>query len=222
MNVCLNFYGQPKNIQNLREMYDKYLYNEKYNYYIVYTTWKTENVELFRSFFPDAYINQIDCPDETNELYKDITTHYNVDPTNLANRRNIQGFFLGLYSKDYSRHTIMECENKNNIFFDVIVSLRPDIKLNKNVSMHFEKFVENTIYVASNPCYDIYRQGAYPGQFDMSKRNDMMYLLDFIKIINKCTVDGTNFFHGETSLYKLIKLKNLQIVFMDFEAFVFQ
>jgi hypothetical protein len=222
MNVCLNFYGQPKNIRNLRDVYDKYLYNEKYNYHIVYTTWKTENVELFRSFFPNAYINQIDCPDETNEIYKNITMNYNIDPTNLAGRKNIQGFFLGLYSKDYSRNTILEYETQNNIKFDLIVSLRPDTNLNANVSLHFEKFVENEIYVASDPCYNIYQQGAYPAAFDMAKRDVMMYLLDFIKIINYCTLNGTNIFHGETSLYKLIKIKNLQIVFLDFHASVYQ
>ncbi len=222
MNICLNFYGRPKNIQNLKDVYDKYLYNEKYNYHIVYTTWKTENIDKFRSFFPNAYINQIDCPDETNELYKNITTNYNVDPTNLANGRNIKGFFLGMYSKDYSRHTIVEYEEQNNIKFDIIVSLRPDIKLDKNVSVYFDKFVNNTIFVGSDPCYDIYNQGAYPHQFDMANRNDMLQLLDFITILNTCTVDGTNFFHGETSGYKILKRKNLQIFYLDFYAFVYQ
>ena len=95
-------------------------------------------------------------------------------------------------------------------------------EIHSEIPVHFDKFVNNTIFVSSDPCYDIYNQGAYPHQFDMANRNDMLQLLDFITILNTCTVDGTNFFHGETSGYKILKRKNFQIFYLNFYAFVYQ
>lgn len=225
MKICLNFYGQPKNIYNLKEMYDKYIYNSDYEIYIVYTTWKTENIDTFKNIFPNAYINLIDTPSTENDVYMDIINNYNLDITNLCGKKSINGYFLGLYSRDYSRNTIINFEITNNIKFDIILTTRPDIKLKNNISIYFDEInndTNNTIFVGSDPCFNIYNECSYPDVLCMSKRDTMMNLLDFINILKHCTLNNKKIFHPETSAFKLIKYKNLNIKYLNFYVFVHQ
>jgi hypothetical protein len=224
IKICLNFWGQPKNIQNLHNIYLNYLYDSKYDFVFLYTTWKSENITIFKNFFPNSYINLIDLPSENDVNYMDIVNNYNLDETNKCNGRIIKNYFLGLYCKDYTRNTITNVEVENNIKFDIILTLRPDIRLNTNIS-HFYEEINNTsktIFVASQPRFDIYNQGCYPDALCISKRDEMFHLLEFINVLKLCTLNNTNIFHPETSSYKLIMNKNLLIKHLDFFAFLYQ
>lgn len=224
IKVCLNFWGQPKNIQNLQNMYESFIYDPQYDFFIVYTTWNSENITTFKNFFPTSYINLIDLPSTNDPNYMDIVNNYTLDWTNKANGRLIKSYFLGLYCKDYSRNTINNFETNNNIKFDIILTLRPDTKLFTNIS-HFYKEINNTsntICVASEPRYDIYREGSYPDALCISKRNEMFQLLDFINELKLNTLYNTNIFHPETASYKIIVNKNLLIKYLDFNAGLYQ
>lgn len=224
IKVCLNFWGQPKNMQNLQDIMSKYLYDSKFDFFILYTTWKSENITTFKIFFPNSYINLIDLPPYDDVNYMDIINNYDLDVTNKNNGRTINNYFLGLYCKDYTRNTITDFEVERNIKFDIILTLRPDINLNTNIS-HFYEEINNTsktIFVASEPRFDIYNQGSYPDVLCISKRDEMLELLELINSLKFCILDNTNNFHPETSSYKLIMNKNLLIKYLNFYAFLYQ
>ena len=224
LKVCLNFWGQPKNIQNLQYIYEKFLHDPQYDFFVLYTTWKSENITSFKNIFPSSYINLIDLPSDNDLNYIDIVNNYDLDSSNKGNGRIINNYFLGMYSKDYTRNTINCFENNNNIKFDIIVTLRPDIRLFTNISYYYTEIYNtcNTIFVASEPRYDIYREGAYPDALCISKRNEMFLLLEFINELKSNTLNNTNVFHPETTSYKIIINKQLLIKYLNFNAFVYQ
>ena len=226
MKICFNFIGQPKNIYNLQEMYHSFLHDPNNECYIVYTTWKTENVTEFQTIFPNAYIHLIDIPNEdTNIVFKNLITNYDLDYSNKINGRILKNTILGFYGRDYSRNTIIEYENMNHIKFDIVITLRPDIKLTQNISLLYNdiynnNYINNTIFVGNDPCWNIHNEGAYPDALSISKRDDMIYLLDYMNILHNCTLNNTNIFHPETTHFKIIQQKKLYISYLPFYAFI--
>lgn len=246
MKICFNFVGQPKNIYNLQEMYNSYLHDPVNECYILYTTWKTEDTTEFQTIFPNAYIHLIDIPNEDeNSVFKNLITNYELDITNIRNGNFLKHTMLGFYCRDYSRHTIIQYENINHIKFDIIITLRPDIKLKQNIfvyyndifddsdlkldiSPHYDSIYNDFIYsdkkhilfVGNDPCWDVYYEGAYPAALSISKRDDMIYLLDFMDILHNCTLHNKNIFHPETAYFKIVQQKKLNIVYLPFYSFM--
>lgn len=232
--VCINFSGLPKNIDKLLDTYNTNIYSQEYEYHILYTTWVTEDVSKFREALPFAYIKQIERPDSSGHSYYDeylyICNNYNYDRTNIASNKLFFNYFLGQFIRDQSRHTIIEYEKIHTIQFDIIITTRPDIKINdSNISIYFNQILENkkrALYVANSPIIDIYNCGSYPDALIMGQREHMLYLLDYAYIIRFCALYedpiNKNIIHPETTSYKITQHKNIPLINLEFFAFVYQ
>jgi hypothetical protein len=40
MNICINFFGQPRFVNNANYIYNNFIKDEINNFYVLYTTWK--------------------------------------------------------------------------------------------------------------------------------------------------------------------------------------
>ena len=232
-HICINFAGQPKNIYNLLETYNNYIYNPDYIYHILYTTWVNEDITKFCEIFPNAYSKQIERPDISGHPYYDeylyICNSYIYDRTNIASNKLFFNYFLGQFIRDQSRYTITEYEKIHNIQFDIIITTRPDIKIERaNISMYFNQILENkkrALYIANSPVIDIYNCGSYPDALIMGQREHMLYLLDYVYIIRFCAIYedpvNKNIIHPETTSYKIAKHKNIPLIELPFFAFIF-
>jgi hypothetical protein len=218
MKVCINYFGQPRKLEVMNITYDTFLKDDKNDIHILWTTWKSENINEFMTIFPNAYINQIDEPNMDN--YSHITTKYRMDPG--SPNKTIDHYIKGLYVKYKSSDTISNYEYNNNINFDIIITTRIDTYINS--SGKFNKYYDdiinkNSVFVGSGPKFNVYNNGAYPDVISIAKPDIMKKSLNQISIIDKCNVNNTNWFHPETSFYKSFIAQNINVVELDFLAF---
>jgi hypothetical protein len=222
MNICLNYYGQVRNNNITTEIYEKYINDKNNNIYILYTTWDIEDITLFKNYFKDSYIRQINIP--KLDEYSEIINNYKMDPTNP--NKSIDHYLLGLYIKKESYDTIHSFEEEKSIKFDIIISIRTSIYINNKVSDYYTTILDNsndendTIFVANRPCFKNYDDESLPDVFYITKNKVVMKnVLSQIDILKDCLVTNTNFFHPETSFYKSLNHFNLNIVKLDLYAF---
>ena len=226
INVCLNYYGQPRNIDITRDTYYKFIHIDdnkhklpfNVKYHIIYTTWKSEDVSKFKQLFPCSYIEQIEEPNMEN--YNFLIENYKVDITNPY--KNINHYIKGFHIKKSSFKTIEKYENDNNINFDFIITIRPDIYLNNYLPKFYElinKKLDNTVYTAVEPKFAVYNSPALPDVICISNKKTMEKILNQLSILEHCTVNGSNFFHPETSFYNALRYYNLNIINLNFKAF---
>ena len=223
MNICLNYYGQVRNNSITTETYKKYIDDKKNNIYVLYTTWDTENVTQFKDYFTNSYIRQINVPNLYDE-YSDIINKCKMDPTNP--HKSITHYLFGLYIKKESYNTINTFEEEKNIKFDVIISMRTSVYINNNISNYYNAILNNvndehcTVFVANEPCFDVYNQGALPDVFYITRNKSVMKnVLSEIDILDHCLITNTNFFHPEASFYKSLAHFKLNIVKLKLFAF---
>lgn len=62
MNICVNYWGQPRLMDVIKNVYDTQIKDDSNNFHICYSTWKTEDVSTFKRIFPNSYIKQYDMP----------------------------------------------------------------------------------------------------------------------------------------------------------------
>lgn len=211
MNICLNYYGQPRILNSTKSNYDNFN-ADKHNLHILYTTWNTESIDEFRLLFPHAYIKQIEKPNI--DKFKDYLTKYSMDPSNP--NKTILHYLYGLYIKQKSQETIKEYPVK----FDVILTLRTDCQIRGGpISKFFNNIQPNCIYVANSPGYDIYHTGSIPDMLCIATPETMMTILNQLDLFYKCCVNETNFLHPETSFYNYNVLCGIHIIRLLFEAF---
>jgi len=222
MNICLNYYGQLRNNSITTETYKKYIDDYNNNIYVLYTTWDTENVTPFKDYFTDSYIRQIDIPNL--DKYSEMINKYQMDPTNSY--KSFTHFLLGLYIKKESYNTINAFEEEKNIKFDIIISMRTSVYINNNVSKYYNTILDNvnnehyTVFVANEPCFNVYNQGSFPDVFYITKNKSVMKnVLSQIDILDDCLVTNTNYFHPETAFYKSLIYFKLNIVKLNLFAF---
>jgi len=219
-NICINYFGQCRDIKTTEQIYNEFIKTNDPNieYTILYTTWKDEDTTEFANLFPNAYIKKYDYPDLND--YKNIINNYSMDPTNVANKKTLIYYLLGLYIKKMSYYTI---EDVSHMKFDCIVSLRTYIYIyDLHLSTIYNNIEKETVYVANSPKYDIYLrigQPALPDVIFISDKNTMKYILHQIDIIGNCNVKNTNAFHPESSFYNSLAFFNLKIMCCNFRAF---
>ena len=221
MNICLNYYGQMRNNTITTDIFEKYINDTNNNIYVLYTTWSVEDITLFKDYFKNSYIRQINIPDL--DEYSEIIDKYSMDGTNC--HKSLQHYLLGLYIKKESYNTINSFEEEKNIKFDIIISMRTSICINNKISNYYSTILDNndesTIFVANRPCFKIYNDESLPDVFYISKNKFVMKkVLSQIDILNHCLVTNTFFFHPETSFYKSLYYYNLNIVKLDLYAFL--
>ena len=225
MNICLNYYGLPRNSEITKFTFNKHIHtnDNNINYYVLYTTWENENVDEFKKIFPNSYINFIEKPDI--QKYNYIINNYNLDPGNP--HKTIDHYVLGMYIKKMSYTTITNFEKNNNINFDFIITIRPDIYLNNHLSNFYDfintnlknKDLNNTVYVANTPKFDVYGQPALPDVMFISDKDTSKKILEQLDILVNCTLKDTNIFHPESSFYNAITFLKINIHELNLFAF---
>ena len=217
MKICINYYGQPRDNAIPLDTYKNFIKDDENEIYILYTTWDSEDTTVFENLFTPLkpYINKVEVPN-LNE-YQEIMNKYNMDPTNWY--KNNESYFLGMYIKKESYKTIEKFKQEKSIDFDMIISLRTSIYLfNRKLSLFYSKILSNpdSVYIASDPCFNVYNEGAAPDVFYITINEDITKkVLSQLDILEKCLVNGKNFFHPETSFYKSLTYHNLNIVKLD-------
>lgn len=231
MKIGIIFTGQPRTILQTYENIKNSIMDNKHEYKIYYFTWKSEDITIFKSVFPQADIYQIEPPTINNELF---TTWINADikrwvPEEDGTNMLLFTYFLQLYIRNYAGETINSI-NKN-MCFDLLLHLRPDIVFSKEITQYYNNINNDTIYITENPQYY-----TFPSLLSM---NDFMCLGKPIEIINTLQLlnyipnlsikdnikdlfskTWNNFVHPETSLYiyisvllyyKVILIDNLKL-----------
>ena len=221
LNICLNYYGQPRDTEITKNTFNTFINTNNINYYIVYTTWKDEKIDEFQQLFPNSYINLVDKPDMQN--YDNLINNYRLDNSSILNRKSLEHYIMGLYIRKMSYTSIIAFEEKNNINFDFIVSLRPDIYLDNHLCNFYDIIrtnLDNVVYVANNPTFAIYyNQPALPEGMFISNKINSKKILEQLDILDKCVVNNTNFFHPESSFYNAITFLQINIYNLNLSAF---
>ena len=223
MNICLNYYGQPRNIDLAKSMFDKYIKTEQnVTYHILYTTWVTEDVTNLKKAFSTAFIKQYELPNLSN--YENITKKFMMDPTNP--NKTIEHYLLGFYIKKMSDITINEYVNINNVTFDFIITMRTDIYLSANIHDHYTNIMnnigDNTVFVAHAPKFIVYGgegQNALPDVMFIANKHVTEKIVKQIDILDKCSVKNHKFFHPESSFYNMLEINKFKIYEIPIKAF---
>lgn len=219
MPICINYYGQPRELERTKRVYDEFLESSSHDVYICYTTWDTESIKEFRELFPKAYIRQIPLPD-TEALYSDIIKRHSIDPSNRS-RKSMAHYILGLHIKKHSYYTIEQLSQDIGATFDLVVSLRTDVYLYDFIIKDtYDTTVKtNTAYVANAPKFNIYGEFGLPDVFYLSDMPTMQKILFQLDIIDECVVPGKKFFHPETSFHVSLVRMKLDIIQLPLRAF---
>ena len=220
INICLNYYGQPRDTEITKNTFNTFINtSNNINYHIVYTTWKDENIDAFQQLFPNSYINLVDKPDMQN--YDNLINNYRIDDSNNW-RKSMEHYIIGMYIKKMSYTTINDFEEKNNINFDFIVSLRTDTYLDNHLCNFYDiigRNLDNVVYVANNPTFAVHNQPALPDVMFISNKNTSKKILEQLDVLDKCAVNNTNFFHPESSFYNAITFLKINIYKLSLSAF---
>ena len=231
IKICINYWGQTRNYEShARDIYNSRTVppnsNENnYEYHILYSTWKDENIELFQNLFPEAYIKQYDKPDM--EQYKNIIDNYKLDKSQPPSK-SLERYLCGLHIKKISTDTIIEYQQIKNINFDIVVSLRVDCNIfDGNLFDYYNKILEtnknninnNEIYFANEMRYDIYNQGGVPDTLFIGNLNNVLLASKQIDIIEQISLKNTNEIHPETAFYKACIALGLDVKYLPFNAF---
>ncbi len=222
MNICVNFFGQPKFVNNAKYIYNNFIKDNSNNFHILYTTWEDENIEVFENDFPGAFIRKIKKPDES-VFDKDLLENYKMDYSNA--HKTMSRYLYGFYIKAQSKETVLEYERTHNIEFDVIVTVRIYTKLKNSISPYYERIKNDSenVYVASERLFNIHNSPSYPDTFVASNRSIGLDILDCFDVLKESTIHNSKIFHPETSAYNIIKNKGHKFFYMpNFYAFVIE
>ncbi len=221
MNICLNYWGQPRELKIIKEIYDTQIYDNKYNFYVLFTTYKNEDVKKFVEYFPNSYINQIDDINEND--YEEIVKEYTFEHWS----NNILHYIRGINLRSKSYETINNYIKEKNIKFDLVLTLRPDSDIYDckfyNLYDHIFEVLNknpNILICADKPAFDVHQCGTIPDALFISKMDTIEKILKFpnFKIISV----SNNVVHPETASYKHVKSQNIDICYLNFYAFKYE
>jgi hypothetical protein len=220
MNICVNIFGQIKNIEYLKQTIETSILDNNNKFHILFTTWNDTDINQMKNIFPNCYIKQYNSPDLIN--YEHLICNYKLDITQISEKK-MERYLLGFYIKSKCQETIIEYENNNNIKFDIIITIRTYTRLYNEayLQQYYSILKENIIYTAEEPSFAIYSMPAYPDTFTMSKRDCGLDILNVFDVLEKCTINNTNIFHPETSAYQIVIKKNFSIIKLPFNAFLY-
>jgi hypothetical protein len=217
MNICINYYGQIRDIEDCKYMFDNYIFETRNKYHILFTTWEDENIKPFIEKFSESFISTNKQVDES-AFDKGLLTKYTIDRTQRKDK-TLFHYLKGLYIRNKTIDTILMYEKNKNIKFDLIITLRIDTTISNALSDFYKNVMDKNICVANEPRFNIYDTGSYPDCLCFSNRDNMLNILDCLKDIEKCCVKDTNFFHPETTSYNIIINKKLDITYCLFNSF---
>jgi hypothetical protein len=197
-------------------MYETQINDKINNFYICYTTWKTEDVTKFKRIFPNSYINQIDHPDLTSDKYKNIIANFKYDSYNP----DIKHYILGLHVREQSLNTVSSYQKYINVKFDFIITIRPDTEIKENTLFNFYSLIHLNpayIYVPDRPRYDIYNKGTVPDALIITNMNSLKEIFKFPNF-NDIKVNG-NLIHPESATGQMIQFSKIKCIFLNIFSF---
>jgi hypothetical protein len=220
MNICINIYGKPQFTEYLEHTLKNLLIDKHHTYHILYTTWTTEDTSFLSNTFPEAYIRQVEIPN-SSVFDSDLLQSYKLDVTQRPGKTMLY-WLLGYYVRYKSADTILEYETKHNITFDMILTIRTYTKINRPIQEFYNQIKDGNVYVADRIKFQIYNEPAFPNTIVISNRNVGIDILNYFDIFKQAALENTTIFHPETSEYKMIKLKQYNIVSLPFEAYIYE
>lgn len=216
MNICVNYWGQPRLMNIIEGVYKTQIDDNINNFHICYSTWKTEDITKFKEIFPNSYVKQYDFPDLEN--YKEIIKKYEYH--HYSN--DIARYIFGLFIRDKSINTINEYMNMKNIEFDFIITIRPDSNIYDGILNKYYSIIKenvNLLHTATHPRYDVYNEGAVPDALLISNYNNMKKILKFPNF-ETIAVNG-NIVHPETATGKNIIHNKISVNYLNLSSFRF-
>jgi len=215
MKICILYTGQIR--INEIEKNINFLMDDENEYFILLNTWNDQDVSEFKNIFSNSIIKFNERP--TDDLVNKISENANIVYPNCY----INPFYNYTCSL-YIKYKSIEFLEEINIAFDVIVILRTDTKLWKNISYLYKNIEDNSIYTPIGPTFDIsgdvlYGQNSCSDVIFFGKPETIKLALNQINNIDVTKYNG-NYIHPETSLCNYFKYLNLNIVRCQFDAFL--
>ena len=205
MNICINIYGQQRNLDNTIKTINQIIDNTN-KFTILYTGWNHEEM-LFEKYFPNSYVNRIEKNNKIIEEYKDKYNFIKIDQTNK--HKSLEHIITGFFIKSKSINTINNYMKTNNIIFDLIITIRTDTIIYYNTKVNFNEVSSlSKVYICKERDFNHYKQGACNDVFVMSNYNNMVKILNQIEYLDKVTLNDNITFHPETSFYKYLNVVN--------------
>lgn len=209
---------KSREIEDLQRVKD-FIVGEEHEYYFTLTTWENEDVsDYLKILGHDLYINFIKEPKQ--ELVDEFLK------SGLTEGKNLVNYHKQLYMRYKSIDTLNTFREKLGFDFDVVVLLRTETMVWKNISKYY-KIVnknDNSVYVASAPNFSVFGQNindsnsSCPDTFFFSNQEVMFKLLN--QLLKAQHTKTRNMYHPETSQMNYFKFLNLNIVRLEFDAFV--
>lgn len=218
--ICLVYHGQPRHINNMKEMISL-LTDDVNEYHMAFTTWIDSDVSEMKAEFNDIFINPIEHPDENS-----INEFCNGNIFRSNGTKPLSNYYRQLYLRLKSISTIEKMKEKIDGKFDIIILLRTDAKVWKNISIYYDMVTDydNSVYIGGGPNSSIFGsnihdpESACPDTIYFSNESVMIRLLDQINRASEMRIG--NVYHPETCQYNFFKLLNLNIKRLEFDAFV--
>ena len=224
MNICINFYGQQRDMNNVIDMLKNYIRDRERErddnkFYILYTGWENEE-PLFETLITDCYVKRVAVNKEKIEYYVNKYSDIELDITNVINNKNIEHIMYGFYIKQQSINTINEFMEKNNIQFDLIVTLRIDTKIIEETLFSNYEYIQkcgfHNVYVSKESMYDwnILNVGAISDFMSVSNYENTVKILNQLDNLEHSAIyyDNKLLFHPESSFCKYLRYNNFNIL----------
>jgi hypothetical protein len=213
-----DFDRKSREIEDLEKV-KNLIVGERHDYYFALTTWESENIsDYFKILGQDLYINLIKEPEQKliDEFLK----------SGLSEGKNLVNYHKQLYMRYKSIDTLNKFKNKLGFDFDVVVLLRTETMLWKNISGYYNLVNENdnSVYVASAPNFSVFGKNindlnsSCPDTLFFSNQEVMFKLLN--QLLNAQYTKINNMYHPETSQMRYFQYLNLNVVRLEFDAFV--
>jgi hypothetical protein len=223
MNICINFYGQQRDMSNCINMLSNNLLDNKNKFYILYTGWKNEE-PLFEKMINPCFVRRITADKDKIDNYLKKYSNIQLDATNVANSKIFENIIYGFYIKNESINTINECINKFAIHFDLFLTLRIDTKILTPLFNEYEYIKQKgfqNVYVSKKDRldWDIYKVGAISDFICISNYENTVKILNQLDNLQHCLIGNTSMFHPETSFCKYLNYNNFNIERLGFLAY---
>jgi hypothetical protein len=216
MKICILYTGQVRISEIEKNI--KFLIDDKNEYFYLLNTWDDQDVSEFKTIFNESFIKFNERP--TDNLVNKISEN-----SNIIYPHHYSTPFYNYTCSLYIKYSSIKFLEEIDIAFDVVVVLRTDTKLWKNISYLYNNLNENSIYTPIGPTWDItsgdilYGKNACSDVIFFGKPESIKKALTQINNVDATKFNG-NYIHPETSLCNYFKYLNLNIIRCQFDAFL--
>jgi len=216
--ICILYTGKPRVIDHAKSMLELLTGGDN-EYHIALTTWVDEDTSEFELAFPNSFIDYVQLPKQ-DDIDRFVANDKYVSMRPLSN------YYHQLYIRSKSSETL----KKLNMDFDVVVLIRTDTIIWRNISIFYDdvKSNDDVVFVPIGPNWDIYGTdvvyglGACPDVIFFSNQPTMEKILTQQINISRETQQRGGVYHPETCQLRCFQLLNLEVKRLQFDAFIYQ